>query len=114
MTETPLINKERNGVIAMRITPPGAPKVYSKNGAEKKKESVSKTDLSQKNVDSIELSAAQPEKTTAQLIDTLKAQILQDVKAGIDTHRLDDLRREIASGDYDINPSDIVSRIIGG
>lgn len=98
----------------MRITPPGASKVFSGKTAEQKKETAVKAADSPKNLDSIEISAAHPERTTAQLVETLKTQILADVKAGMDTHKLDQLKREIASGEYDVNPSDIVSKIIGG
>jgi len=97
----------------MKVTPGASPNIYKDSKVDQKKGNVSKTDRSRKNEDSIEISSAAPERTTAQLVEGLKAQILSDVKAGVSSHMLDALKREVATGNYDVNPSDIVHRLIG-
>lgn len=96
----------------MKITPSGASNVY-KSVLEQKKEPVSKSKKAPEKVDSIKISGASQEKTTAQLVESLKSQIMNDVKAGIDSHQLEDLKREVASGNYDVNPGDIIHKIMG-
>ena len=97
----------------MKVSPNAAAGVYKNTVIEQKKGNVAKSERSPKNVDSIKISAASAERTTAQLIESLKAQILQDVKAGIDSHQLSELKREVASGSYEINPAEIVHKIMG-
>lgn len=97
----------------MKVQANGAAGVFRNNAElETKKEQAKKAERSVTKTDSLEISAPQ-ERSTAQLVDTLKSQIMRDVKAGIDSHRLDGLRQEIASGNYDANPSDVVRKILG-
>lgn len=97
----------------MKIIPGVSPNIYKDSVVEQKKGNVSKTGRLQKNEDSIEISGTAPERTTAQLVEGLKAQIMNDVVGGVNSHTLDALKREIASGGYDVNPADIVYRLIG-
>jgi len=97
----------------MKVTPGVSPNVYKDNIIEQKQGSAPKAGKVQRNEDSIQISGSAPERTTAQLVEGLKAQIMSDVKAGLSSHSLDALKREIASGEYDINPADIVYRLVG-
>lgn len=51
-------------------------------------------------------------KVDTQFITNLKNQILTEVKAGADLHKMDDLQKQIAMGEYDINPADIVRKMM--
>lgn len=51
-------------------------------------------------------------KVDAQFVENLKNQILSEVKAGADLHKMDDLKKQISLGQYDINPADIVRKMM--
>jgi anti-sigma28 factor (negative regulator of flagellin synthesis) len=65
------------------------------------------------NMDTITLSHREP-MNDKQFIESLKNKILKEVQAGVDIHRLEDLKRQIASEEYNINAADIARRIVGG
>lgn len=63
------------------------------------------------NVDRITISS-RANKISGQFIADLREQILNQVKAGADPHMLDDLKRQVSLGEYDVNPADIVRRMM--
>ena len=64
-----------------------------------------------KKVDTITISTGE-HKTDMKFIEALKTQILNEVKAGAGIHKLNDLRNQVAAGEYDINPVDIVRKMM--
>lgn len=63
--------------------------------------------------DKITIEARQSEGLSdAQFIAQLKKGILSDIQAGASERKLDDLRQQIALGEYDVNASDVAKRIM--
>lgn len=63
--------------------------------------------------DQIMISRSETEKVSDdQFVNMLKKQLSSEVKAGASSYALDDLQRQIALGQYDINASDIARRLI--
>ena len=49
----------------------------------------------------------------AQFIERLTGQVLKEVENGAGNDKLQDLKRQVLLGEYDINPDDIVNKIFG-
>ena len=97
----------------MKVIPNGVNSVINRNSDMGKISDLKvKSGKAPEKMDSIKISGVK-KRTTEQLVNSLKMQIMQDVKSGIDSHKLEDLKKEIASGEYDINPSDIARKITG-
>ena len=48
----------------------------------------------------------------AELVAQLKKSILNDIQAGADRHKLNDLKRQIALEEYDVNIPEVVKKIM--
>ena len=52
------------------------------------------------------------EMTDSQFISQLKRSILSEIQAGAPEHKLDDLKKQIALNEYDINIPDIIRKML--
>ena len=62
--------------------------------------------------DKITIAASQGEVSDAQLIAQLKKSLSAEIQAGASERKLDDLRQEIALGEYDVNIPDIIRKML--
>ncbi len=74
-----------------------------------------KLDNKKEKFDSISISQTEkPVLDDSQFINALKAQISAEVQKGSSEYKLSDLSRQVALGEYDINPADIARKIMAG
>ena len=52
-------------------------------------------------------------KNDARFVSSVTAQILNEVRAGADAKKISGLKKQVALGQYDINPEEIANKIMG-
>ena len=56
--------------------------------------------------------SAQEQKTDAQFINVLRAQIVNELKAGTTAEKLSDVIGQVSAGSYDINTADVAYKML--
>jgi len=100
----------------MKITTQGMPRnpELNNNNAQALKAKKGSSDSVAKSADFDKISIGKDEggRSDAQLIAALKKSIMSDLMVGASEQKLNDLRQQIALGEYDVNPSDIAKKML--
>ncbi len=101
----------------IKVTPKSAGLSPLQTGELKKAKdpSMNKLENKKEKFDSISISQTEkPIMDDSQFMSSLKAQISAEVQRGSSEYKLSDLSRQIALGEYDINPAEVARKIMAG
>ena len=106
-------------IIPNKLTEIQAKKLEQENKKTEKKqsgrsgESMDRITISAEGIHSAEGVHSEDAVPDARFLEKLMNQLMKDIEKKTEQSKLDELKLQVAAGEYDINPTDIVNRMMG-